>query len=131
MQMDAGLDTGPMLLQQSLPITTETTAGNLHDSLADMGAKLILDALIAAPDPVRQTEPGATYAPKLSRESGRIDWNTSAHHIDRQVRAFDPWPGTFTTLGGHLFKILAVEPADGSGAPGTVIDDAFDSRLRQ
>jgi methionyl-tRNA formyltransferase len=125
MQMEAGLDTGPMLLRQSVPITTETTTANLHDTLAAIGAKLILDALMSPPPAVPQTDADATYAPKLSREDGRIDWTKSAEIIDRQIRAFDPWPGTFTTLAGNPLKILAAVPASGSGAPGTVLDDTL------
>jgi methionyl-tRNA formyltransferase len=125
MQMDAGLDTGPMLLHQTVPIRPQTTTANLHDTLSVIGAKLILDALSFAPPSVAQSEAAATYAPKLSREDGRIDWSKSAEHIDRQVRAFDPWPGTFTTLAGTPLKILAAKPALGSGVPGTVLDVAL------
>jgi methionyl-tRNA formyltransferase len=122
MQMDAGLDTGPMLLRQSAPITRETTTANLHDTLAAIGANLILDALSAPPALTPQNEHEATYAPKLSRENARIDWTNTAEAIDRQIRAFDPWPGTFTLLAGTPLKILAAQPADGSGSPGTVLD---------
>lgn len=122
MQMDAGLDTGPMLLRQSVPITAETTTAQLHDALADTGAKLIVEALASPPAPVPQADDGATYAPKLTRDDGRIDWSESAEAIDRRVRAFDPWPGTFTLLAGSPLKILAVKPVEGDGAPGTVLD---------
>jgi methionyl-tRNA formyltransferase len=125
MQMEAGLDTGPMLLRQRLPITPATTTSNLHDTLAEIGAKLILDALASAPPPVPQTDADATYAPKLSREDGRIDWSKPAAFIDRQIRAFDPWPGTFTTLAGIPLKILAAELATGAGMAGTTLDDAL------
>jgi methionyl-tRNA formyltransferase len=125
MQMDAGLDTGPMLLRQSVSITPETTTATLHDTLAAIGAKLILDALDLPPPPIPQTEANATYAPKLSREDGRIDWTKPAETIERQIRAFDPWPGTFTTLAGNPLKILAALPVSGSGAPGTVLDNAL------
>jgi methionyl-tRNA formyltransferase len=125
MQMEAGLDTGPMLLRQSVPITTKTTTANLHDTLAAIGAKLILDALSSPSIPMPQTETDATYAPKLSREDGRIDWTKPAETVDRQIRAFDPWPGTFTSLAGVPLKILAALPVSGSGAPGTVLDNAL------
>jgi methionyl-tRNA formyltransferase len=125
MQMEAGLDTGPMLLRQSVPITPETTTANLHDTLAAIGAKLVLDALESEPLPEPQTEADATYAPKLSREDGRIDWSKPAEFIDRQIRAFDPWPGTFSTLAGSPLKIIAARPAIGSGPPGTVLDNAL------
>jgi methionyl-tRNA formyltransferase len=125
MQMEAGLDTGPMLLWDSVPITPDTTTANLHDTLAAMGARLVLEALASHPIPVPQPEDGATYAPKLSRDDGRIDWTASAEVIDRQVRAFDPWPGTFTLLAGSPLKVLAVKPAPGEAAPGTVLDTAL------
>jgi methionyl-tRNA formyltransferase len=130
MRMEAGLDTGPTLLRQSVPITPATTTANLHGTLATIGAGLILDVLIldvlACPvPPMPQCDANATYAPKLSREDGRIDWSKPAAVIDRQIRAFDPWPGTFTTLGGSPLKILAAERAGGSGAPGIVLDEAL------
>jgi methionyl-tRNA formyltransferase len=125
MQMEAGLDTGPMLMRRSVPITPETTTAILHDELAAIGADLILDALASPPPPVPQCEADATYAPKLTREDGRIDWRKSAEATDRQVRAFDPWPGTFTTMAGLPFKILAAKPVRGVGAPGTVLDSAL------
>jgi len=125
MQMDAGLDTGPMLLSQAVPITPRSTTATMHDTLASIGASLILDALSSALPSRPQLDDGATYAPKLSREDGRIDWSRSADAIDRQVRAFDPWPGTFTTLGTAPLKIIAVEPAERSGVAGTVLDDAL------
>jgi methionyl-tRNA formyltransferase len=125
MQMDAGLDTGAMLLRQSVPISAETTTAALHETLAAIGAKLALEALVSSPPAARQAEAEATYAPKLSREDGRIDWSKPAAIIDRQIRAFDPWPGTFTTLAGISLKIIAARPADGSGAPGTVLDTAL------
>lgn len=122
MQMEAGLDTGLMLLRRSVPITPDTTTASLHDALAAIGADLILEALASSPTPVPQEENEATYAPKLSREDGRIDWSKPAEIIDRQIRAFDPWPGTFTTLDGSLLKVLAARPASGSGIPGTTLD---------
>jgi methionyl-tRNA formyltransferase len=125
MQMEAGLDTGPMLLRESVPITHATTAANLHDTLAALGAKLILDALAFSSSPVPQVNADATYAPKLTREDGRIDWTQSAAAIDRQIRAFDPWPGTFTTLAGTTLKIISADPVDATGAPGTILDSAL------
>jgi methionyl-tRNA formyltransferase len=123
MRMDAGLDTGPMLLREAVPITATTTAATLHDVLAEMGARLVLRALAENPAGVPQPEAGATYAPKLTRDAGRIDWTRDAGAIERQVRAFDPWPGTFTTLCGVGMKVLAAAPAVGSGPPGTVLDE--------
>ena len=123
MQMDAGLDTGAMLLRQAVPITAATTAAELHDTLAELGARLILRALVEQPVPVAQPGEGVTYAPKLTREAGRIDWARDAAAIERQVHAFDPWPGTSTTLHGAVLKVLAVQPASGSGRPGAVLDE--------
>jgi methionyl-tRNA formyltransferase len=123
MQMDEGLDTGPMLLRESVPITGSTTTAALHDVLAELGTRLILRALTEMPAPVPQPEDGATYAPKLTRDAGRIDWSREAVQIDRQVRAFDPWPGTFSALRGTVLKVLTVELASGSGPPGTVLDE--------
>lgn len=125
MHMDAGLDTGPMLLSRSVPITSRATTATLHDTLADMGAALIREALSSTLVPQPQPKTGATYAPKLSREDGRIGWTAAAEAVDRQVRAFDPWPGTFSTLRGTPLKVLAAEPAGKSGAPGTVLDTAL------
>ena len=125
MQMDAGLDTGAILLKQAVPITSTTTTAALHDILARMGAEMIVRTLAQRPAPVAQPADGVTYAPKLSREDGRIDWTHDAGTLDRQVRAFDPWPGTFTSLGGTVLKVLAVTPTAGSGAPGSTLDDAL------
>ncbi|HVC60758.1 MAG TPA: methionyl-tRNA formyltransferase [Acetobacteraceae bacterium] len=123
MRMDAGLDTGPMLLSEAVPIGPRTTSGALHDMLALLGARLILRALAEDPPPVPQPAEGVTYAPKLTREDGRIDWTHAAAAIERQVRAFDPWPGSFTTVRGAVLKVLAAEPAEGAGAPGLVLDE--------
>ncbi len=109
MQMEAGLDTGPMLLREAVPIGPDTTAAALHDVLADMGGRLIVRALAERPTAVPQPEDGATYAPKLERDHGRLDWTQDAAALDRRVRAFDPWPGTFTTLDGAVLKVLAVQ----------------------
>jgi methionyl-tRNA formyltransferase len=122
MQMEAGLDTGPMLLQEALPIGPADTAAILHDRLAEIGARLVLRALAENPAATPQPEDGATYAPKLTREDGRIDWSRSAARIDRQIRAFDPWPGTFALLNGETLKILAAAIEEASGPAGTVLD---------
>ncbi len=124
MRMDEGLDTGPILLRAAVPITPATTASELHDRLAALGAGLILRTLAENPPAVPQPE-AATFAPKLRREDGRIDWSRDADAIARQVRALNPWPGTFTTFGKSTLKILAARPAPGSGAPGMVLDEDF------
>jgi methionyl-tRNA formyltransferase len=123
MQMDAGLDTGPMLLREAVPITATTTAAMLHDVLAAISARLVLRALAEDTAAVPQPADGVTYAPKLARDAGRIDWRWDAAAIERQVRAFDPWPGTFTRLRGAVLKVLAVGLAAGSGPAGTVLDE--------
>ena len=102
MRMDAGLDTGPTLLREAVPITSTTTAAVLHDALAAIGARLILRALAEDLPPVPQPAEGASYAPKLTRADARIDWTMAAAAIERRVRAFDPWPGTFTLLDGAM-----------------------------
>ena len=122
MQMEAGLDTGPMLLREALPIGPADTAAMLHDRLAEIGARLVLRALDENPLSTPQPDDGATYAPKLTREDGRLDWTRSAAQIDRQIRAFDPWPGTFSTLNGETLKILAAVVEEAAGSAGTVID---------
>ncbi len=124
MQMEEGLDTGPMLLKEAVPIGPRMTTPELHDALSAIGARLILRALEEAPDAVRQPETGVTYAPKIAKEDGRLDWSQPAAALDRRIRAFNPWPGTFFRLGGETVRVLAAEPAEGGGAPGTVLDAA-------
>jgi methionyl-tRNA formyltransferase len=125
MQMDAGLDTGPMLAQRRVAIGPDTTAASLHDTLAALAADCLREnlpdlaagALTAVPQPAE----GVTYADKLRREEGVIDWRQGAAEINRQVRAFNPWPGTRFRLDGEEVKLLAAAPAPGSGEPGTII----------
>ena len=125
MQMDAGLDTGAMLLRESVPIGSDATAAFLHDALAALGARLAVRALAEQPDPVPQPAAGATYAPKLPREDGRLDWSAPAVELDRRVRALNPWPGTWTTLDGEVLKVLAAAPSGVAGPPGAVLDHAL------
>ena len=115
MQMEAGLDTGPVLLSESLAIDAADTAATLHDRLADLGASLIVKALGRLPLPVSaQAGDGVTYAAKLEKSEALIDWSKSAVEIDRQVRAFNPFPVAMTTLDGSPLKVWAaqLEPAD-------------------
>ena len=123
MAVDAGLDTGAMLLAESVPLTPETTAASLHDQLSAIGARLVLRALDEQPQPMPQPDHGATYAPKLTREDGKIDWNLSAVTLDRRVRALNPWPGNFTVADGMVLKIHAAAPSAGEGPAGMVLDD--------
>jgi methionyl-tRNA formyltransferase len=125
MQMDEGLDTGAMLLAGRVKLGPRATASWLHDQLSGMGARLVLRVLEEAPTPVPQPQEGATYAAKLTREDGAIDCTRDAAAIDRQVRALNPWPGTFCHLGQEVLKVLEAEPASGSGIPGTVLDAAL------
>jgi len=121
MQMDAGLDTGPILLQEAIPIAADDTAGTLHDRLAALGAKLLVRTLASPPAPRPQGEGGATYAARVGKGEAGIDWRRPAAEIERQVRAFDPVPGAQTRLGGTVIKIwrASIERA-ASDAPGTV-----------
>lgn len=122
MLMEKGLDTGPMLLRESVPIAPTATAAGLRQDLAALGARLILKALdeIEVLEPQPQPEDGVTYAKKLTREEERIDWRHPARHLDRQIRALPSW---FEAKGERV-KILAALPVAGSGAPGTVLDGA-------
>lgn len=127
MQMDKGLDTGAMLMTERVEITAETTASGLHDRLSELGAVMIVAALAAldAGDIAAVAQPGegVTYAAKLDKAEGRIDWTRPAAEIGRQVRALNPWPGVWCDVNGQRLKVLAAAVADGSGAPGTVLDD--------
>lgn len=127
MQMDVGLDTGPMLLERETAITPRETAGTLHDRLAKLGAEAIVEALeaIAAgtAQPRKQPEEGVTYAAKIRKEEALIDWSKSAIEIDRQVRAFNPWPIAETRWNGQQLRVWDALPLDKktSATPGTVI----------
>jgi methionyl-tRNA formyltransferase len=126
MQMDPGLDTGPMLLTEDTPIRAEDTGRSLHDRLAEIGAWLILRALdgIAAGTLKATPQPseGVTYAKKLERDEARLDWSRPASRLARLVRAFDPWPGAFFDHQGERIKVWGAEAVGGGGAPGTVLD---------
>ena len=121
MQMDEGLDTGAILLQESLPIAAGDTAGALQDRLAVLGARLLVEALVSHPVPRPQDPALATYAPKIDRAQAEIRWSDSAAAIDRQVRAFNPVPGAYTHINGIQVKLWRVQAEHGSaGAPGEV-----------
>ncbi|MBV8524175.1 MAG: methionyl-tRNA formyltransferase [Acetobacteraceae bacterium] len=122
MRMDEGLDTGPILLQQAVPIGPRTTTPVLHDILAELGARSILRALAENLPGLPQPDQGVTYAPKLTREDARLDWTRDACELDRRVRALNPWPGTWTTLNGGVLKVIAAVPWEASGAPGSILD---------
>ncbi len=121
MQMDEGLDTGPILLQESIPIAATDTTGTLHDRLAALGASLLVRALASAPKPRPQAGDGATYAARIAKGEAGIDWRRPAAEIERQVRAFDPAPGAQTQLAGVTLKIWRAHVEHGiSATPGTV-----------
>ncbi len=124
MRMDEGLDTGPMLLAESTPISAGDTAASVHDRLAALGATLIvstLDALMRKSiEAVPQPDEGVTYAHKLGKEEGMLDWRRPAAELERKVRAFHPWPGTSFEANGERIKVLEAGLALAGGAPGTV-----------
>ncbi|WP_153111171.1 methionyl-tRNA formyltransferase [Propionivibrio limicola] len=127
MQMEAGLDTGPVLLSGRLPIAPDDTAATLHDKLASQGAQLIVEALDTLPlAPCSQPEAGVTYAAKIEKSEAPLDWRLPAEQLARQVRAFNPFPGASTQLDGNGVKVWAAQAesgGDGSGAatPGTIV----------
>jgi methionyl-tRNA formyltransferase len=125
MQMDEGLDTGAMLLREATPIGPRDTAADLHDRLAAIGGRLILRALDERPVPVPQDAALSTYAPKLSREDARLNFTKPAVELERQIRAFTPWPGSLALLGDVVLKILAAEVVPGApeAVPGEILDD--------
>ncbi len=130
MQMDEGLDTGPILLQARVPIGLRTTAQALHDSLAVLGGESIVEALRLLSEGKLAARPqpeGATYAAKLTREEGRLDWRRPAAALERQVRAFTPWPGAWFEHEGERFKVLdaRVVAKETNAEPGTVLDRAL------
>jgi len=127
MVMDEGMDTGDILLQSEVPIGAEDTSQTLHDRLAVLGAGLLLENVKKLKGgnirPVPQDHSKATYAPPLKKEDGHMDWKKEAGEIDRQVRAFNPWPGAFTTWEGRLLRIYkgAVRERVLTGKTGTVV----------
>lgn len=130
MQMDPGLDTGPVLLQRTLPIGSRMNSLELHDALALLGGKALLEALGQYSDlhPQAQSEEQALYAAKLTKEEGKLDWRERADFLDRKIRAFTPWPGAYGFLPNQeSFKIhQALLRDDNLGqAPGTLLDDAL------
>ncbi len=127
MQMEAGLDTGPVLLREATAIEADDTTGALHDRLSAMGAKAICTALdrLDTLSPKVQPEQGATYASKIDKGEAQIDWAQSATELDRQIRGLSPFPGAWTMLKGARVKLLASELADGGGPAGQALDDSL------
>ena len=129
MQMDEGLDTGPMLLRGEIPLVPGMTAGDLHDALAVMGGRLITETLTAADagnlNPVVQPSEGVTYAAKISKGEAALDWRRPAIEVERAIRAFNPVPGAFFMRGGERIRLLAADVVSGRGYPGTILDNAM------
>ncbi|MBY4894549.1 methionyl-tRNA formyltransferase [Rhodobacteraceae bacterium N5(2021)] len=124
MQMEAGLDTGPVLLRKKTPIGPEETTGALHDRLSTIGAKAIVEALAQLDHlaPEVQPEEGVTYATKIDKSEAKVDWTASAPHINRQILGLSPFPGAWTMVGGKRLKLLQSRVADGNGAAGEVLE---------
>jgi methionyl-tRNA formyltransferase len=126
MDMEAGLDTGPMRAKHVTPIE-DKTAGALTEELALAGAELMVEVLddLAAHPPVPQPEEGVTYASKIDKAESRIDFSRDAHQIERQVRAFNPFPGAFFEYRGERFRILAAHVEEHDGTPGELLDNSL------
>jgi len=125
MYMAEGLDTGDILLQRSVEILPNDTGGSLHDRLAQVAPEALLESLqlVAAANSPRipQDNAFATYAPKLKREHGQIDWSESAEAIERKVRAYNPWPGAFMKVDGQNLKVFSASVVDLNGEPGEIL----------
>ena len=133
MQMEAGLDTGPMLLKVSTPISAEDTGGSLHDRLARLGPPAVVEAIAGlAAGTLKgevQDDALATYAHKLSKDEAKLDWSRPAVELERAVRAFDPWPVCHTTLNGEPLKVWAARLGEGRGEPGKILGASRDGLL--
>ena len=125
MQMEAGLDTGPMLLKRAISITSDTTGGSLHDELATLGGAMIVEALEQQTtlSSVVQWAEDVTYAHKIGKAEARVDWSLPAAEIERMVRAFNPFPGAYFETRGQRITIFRANVVAGNGVAGTVLDD--------
>lgn len=124
MQMEAGLDTGPVLLERRVPIGAEETTGELHDRLSRLGAEAIVEALdrLDALRPAPQPDEGATYAAKIDKAEARVDWTRPAAEIDRLIRGLSPVPGAWTMIAGRRVKLLRSRLSGRDGRPGEVLE---------
>lgn len=126
MLLDAGLDTGPLLAKRALPLAPDETGQSLHDKLSRLGAELLVETLprflSGEIDPQTQDDSLATYAPRIKKEEGKIDWTRSAQAIERMVRAYTPWPGAYTCWAGAPLRILAGNHGAGRAEAGRVIE---------
>lgn len=125
MQMEAGLDTGPVLLRQTTSIGAEETTAQLHDHLSQIGASAIVDALADLPQLTAEVQPedGVTYAHKIDKAEARVDWTKPAVEVDRQIRGLSPFPGAWCEIDGQRVKLLGSRLAEGAGQPGEVLSD--------
>ena len=122
MQMEAGLDTGPVLLREAFPILPDDTSATLHDRLAALGARLVVDALEGLPLPATpQVLDGVTYAQKIGKAEAQVDWSQSAAELDLHIRAFNPFPGAQAQFGGQTVKLWRAAPVEGSGEKGQIL----------
>ncbi len=122
MQMEAGLDTGPVLLRESTPVQADETTSDLHDRLSAMGSRMIVQALAHLPLPaVPQSEQGVTYAAKIDKSEARINWARPAVEVDRQIRGLSPFPGAWCDAAGERIKLLRSRITVGQGKPGQVL----------
>ena len=133
MRMEAGLDTGPMLLKSVTPISADDTGGSLHDRLAKLGPPAVIEAIAGLAAGTLQGEVQddslATYAHKLNKDEARIDWNRPAVELERVIRAFNPWPICHSTLNGEALKVLAATLADAQGEPGQILAASKDGLI--
>ncbi|WP_299348336.1 methionyl-tRNA formyltransferase [uncultured Shimia sp.] len=127
MQMEAGLDTGPVLLRSKTPIGAEETTAELHDRLSVIGSNAIVEALATLDTLVPEVQPeeGETYAEKIDKSEARVDWSAPAVDVDRKIRGLSPFPGGWCEIEGQRVKVLASRLAEGQGTPGEVLDDAL------
>ncbi|MCA0858475.1 methionyl-tRNA formyltransferase [Phaeobacter italicus] len=127
MQMEAGLDTGPVLMREATAIGSEETTAQLHDRLSDMGAALIVQALRRLPELTADVQPeeGVTYAHKIDKAEARVDWTRPAAEVDRQIRGLSPFPGAWCEIDGQRVKLLASRLTEGTGPAGVVLDDSL------
>ncbi|MFP4326387.1 MAG: methionyl-tRNA formyltransferase [Paracoccaceae bacterium] len=128
MRMEAGLDTGPVLLRGATPIGPEDTSASLHDRLSEIGARLIVETLARLDQLTEEPQPetGVTYAAKIDKAEAAVDWMAPAREVDRRIRGLSPFPGAWTLIGGERVKVLVSRLANGEGRPGEVLD----ARLR-
>ncbi|MCA9996649.1 MAG: methionyl-tRNA formyltransferase, partial [Anaerolineales bacterium] len=124
MQMERGLDTGPVFVQEAIPLLPTETATTLHDKLAALGADMLrrhlADIVNGRLSPTPQDDTLATYAPMIAKENGRLDWHASSQQLDRQLRALNPWPGAFTSWQGELFKVVDATVVEGEAETAVV-----------